>query len=188
MGSSTNFHITRNKNDQELCFCWRHTGFYPNPPTIIKSILLHTNLITNVKWNRIFVLFWLNTLPWNLVNLFCSVEHLRQIIFWLHATKQKHIQRFTIQQNDQKPTIMHFRPMASKVDSLGASNIIRSVVLSYYWFLLLPFFKNWVQNDRICPFAHQIQQQSSLKTRRELRSSFSMFVLPHCKNKFQIRI
>ena len=36
---------------------------------------------------------------------------------------------------------MHFRPMASKVDSLGASIIIRSVVLSYYWFLLLPFLR-----------------------------------------------
>merc|ERR1712029_624207 len=58
-----------------------------------------------------------------------------------HATKQEHIQRFTIQQNDQKPTIVHFRPMASKVDSLGMSNTIRSVVLSYYWFLLLPFLR-----------------------------------------------
>jgi len=109
-------------------------------PPIIESILLHTNLITNVKWNRIFVLIWLNTLPWNPVNVFCSVEHLRQIIFWPNATKQKHIQRFTIQQNDQKPTIVHFRPMASKVDSLGTSNVIRNV-LSYYWFLLLPFLR-----------------------------------------------
>jgi len=139
MGSSTNFHITRNKNDQELCFCWRHTGFHPNPLYHWKYSF--TNLITNVKWNRIFLLIWLNTLPWNPVNLFCSVEHIRQIIFWLHATKQEHIQRFTIQQNDQKPTIVHFRPMASKVDSLGMSNTIRSVVLSYYWFLLLPFLR-----------------------------------------------
>jgi len=139
MGSSTNIHITRNKNDQELCFCWRHTGFHPNPLYHWKYSF--TNLITNVKWNRIFLLIWLNTLPWNPVNLFCSVEHIRQIIFWLHATKQEHIQRFTIQQNDQKPTIVHFRPMASKVDSLGMSNTIRSVVLSYYWFLLLPFLR-----------------------------------------------
>jgi len=139
MGPQQIFTSQETKTTKNCVFVGGTLDFIPTP-SIIKKYSF-TNLITNVKWNRIFLLIWLNTLPWNPVNLFCSVEHIRQIIFWLHATKQKHIQRFTIQQNDQKPTIVHFRPMASKVDSLGMSNTIRSVVLSYYWFLLLPFLR-----------------------------------------------